>query len=206
MSIEEWQSGIRLTNPEMLDAYYEQSRPIVLFIPHYGNWETMATGFPMFTKMDIAALYSPLKDPFFNKILNDSRAKSGIILFPKKEVKAYFENNINHPVAVCFGGDQSPTSSKNSFWMDFLNQDTAMAFGTEKYAIEYNCPVLFGDIRKTGRGQHTMTIKHVTDHPREEEHGFITRTNMRLLEETIREEPRYWLWTHRRWKRKRDKS
>lgn len=206
MSLEEWRKYIDVTNPEVLDAYYDLGKPILIFQGHYGNWEWIGTGFALFTQMDTMALYSPLKDKFFNGILNASRGKGGMAFVPKKEAKSYMKENKNHPVAILFGGDQSPTSSHNSFWMDFLNQDTSIAFGTEKFAIEYDCPVLFADVKKIGRGQYTTTLKLVTNTPREEEHGFITKTNMRLLEQTIKEEPRYWLWTHRRWKRKREEN
>ena len=32
----------------------------------------------------------------------------------------------------------------------------------------------------------------------------ITNKHVELLEETIRRNPQYWLWSHRRWKHKRE--
>jgi KDO2-lipid IV(A) lauroyltransferase len=51
-----------------------------------------------------------------------------------------------------------------------------------------------------------MTFSMISEHPLEEEHGAITIKHTRKLEEVIRTEPRYWLWTHRRWKRTREKE
>ncbi len=203
MPLEEWRARSLATNPEILDPYFEQGRTLIVFEPHYGNWEVAGTCYPQYTRYDTVAFYAPLYNKFFDKIMCESRGRAGFQLVDKKEIKTFFNAKRERPVAIYFGGDQSPTSSKKSFWMDFLNQDTAMTFGTEKYAVEYDCPVFYAQVDRLKRGYYSITLKLVTDKPREEEHGYITRKNMQLLEKQIQEEPRYWLWTHRRWKRKR---
>ncbi len=193
-----------VTNPEFVKELEAYNKGIVLIAGHYNSWEMMGTAFPMFSNLPVVALYSPIKDPFFSKVLSDSRGKYGLEMVPKQEAKAMFKEWDGRPAIYLFGGDQSPTSSKKSFWMDFLNQDTAVAFGTEKFAKEYDCLVVFGDIQKVKRGYYTMTFSLVTDQPLEEEHGVITVKHTQKLEEIIRAEPQYWLWTHKRWKRKRE--
>ena len=193
-----------VTNPEFVKELEAYNKGIVLIAGHYNSWEMMGTAFPMFSKLPVVALYSPIKDPFFSKVLSDSRGKYGLEMVPKHEAKAMFKEWNGRPAIYLFGGDQSPTSSKKSFWMDFLNQDTAVAFGTEKFAKEYDCLVVFGDIQKVKRGYYTMTFSLITDQPLEEEHGAITIKHTQKLEEIIRAEPQYWLWTHKRWKRKRE--
>ncbi len=193
-----------VTNPEYVKELEAYNKGIVLIAGHYNSWEMMGTAFPMFTKLPVVALYSPIRDPFFSKVLSDSRGKYGMQLVPKHEAKAMFKEWNGRPAIYLFGGDQSPTSSKKSFWMDFLNQDTAVAFGTEKFAVEYDCLVVFGDIQKVKRGYYTMTFSLISEKPQEEEHGDITIKHTRKLEEIIRAQPQYWLWTHKRWKRKRE--
>ena len=193
-----------VTNPEFVKELEAYNKGIVLIAGHYNSWEMMGTAFPMFSKLPVVALYSPIKDPFFSKVLSDSRGKYGLELVPKHEAKAMFKEWNGRPAIYLFGGDQSPTSSKKSFWMDFLNQDTAVAFGTEKFAVEYDCLVVFGDIQKVKRGYYTMTFSLISKNPLEEEHGDITIKHTRKLEEIIRAQPQYWLWTHKRWKRKRE--
>jgi KDO2-lipid IV(A) lauroyltransferase len=124
-------------------------------------------------------------------------------LVSKKDTKTYFAENASRPIAYFFGTDQSPSSSTSAYWMKFLNQDTAVLFGTEKYAKEYNMPVLFCYIKKVKRGYYEMEFVTIEDHPLETGYGEITEKHTRLLEEEIKELPQYWLWTHRRWKHKR---
>jgi KDO2-lipid IV(A) lauroyltransferase len=87
--------------------------------------------------------------------------------------------------------------------MKFLNQDTAVLYGTEKYAKEYNYPVLFGTITKEKRGYYTFQFSVVETEPANSPYGSITEKTTKLLEAEILKAPQYWLWTHRRWKHKR---
>ena len=206
MSKEELKRRAYVTNPEFLLELDKLGKGVIVVAGHYGSWEMIATAFPMFTNLPVAALYSPIKNPFFSKVLSESRAMCGLQLVPKQEGAAMFEAAKDQPTAFIFGADQSPTSSKKSFWVEFLNQDTSVAFGTEKFAKTYDCAVVFGDIVKVKRGYYNTTFSMITENPQEEEHGAITIEHTRRLEANIRREPRYWLWTHRRWKRKREET
>ncbi len=78
-----------------------------------------------------------------------------------------------------------------------------MIFGTEKYAKEYNYPVLYGRINKVKRGHYTFEFSNAIDEPKQTGYGEITRTINHLLERDIIRRPEYWLWSHKRWKHKR---
>lgn len=196
----------RIINPEIFDEYYQRGQSILVTAGHFNNWEMMAVASNPQIPHQMMGVYSSLSNPFFNQKLRDSRAKFGIDLVSKKDTKAYFADNANRPVAYFFGTDQSPSSSTRAHWMQFLNQDTAVLFGTEKYAKQYDFPVLFGYIKKIKRGYYEMEFVKVEDHPQQTAHGEITEKHTRFLEEEIKAAPQYWLWTHRRWKRKRGDS
>jgi len=114
------------------------------------------------------------------------------------------EQNYGNPKGVVFAVDQSPHNKKTAVWGSFLNQDTAMFYGAEKYAKDYNTPVVYGVINKIKRGHYEATTKLLTDKPNSLEYGEIIRLANRFLEEDIKKAPEYWLWTHRRWKHKRN--
>jgi KDO2-lipid IV(A) lauroyltransferase len=104
---------------------------------------------------------------------------------------------------MIFGIDQSPGDPKKAHWMTFLNQETGVPFGAEKYAREYDLPVFFGIIRKQSRGRYTFEFHPITERPRAVKSGEIVEEVSRRLEFEIRRDPRYWLWSHRRWKHRR---
>ena len=75
--------------------------------------------------------------------------------------------------------------------------------GVERYAVKYDFPVIYGKITKQGRGKYTIAYELVTDAPTQTSPNEITEKINRINEELIKAEPAYWLWTHRRWKHKK---
>jgi KDO2-lipid IV(A) lauroyltransferase len=120
-----------------------------------------------------------------------------------KEVAPFFESHQNELCSYGFINDQSPSDPKKGHWMKFLNQDTCVFLGVEKYAKQYDYPVLYGMITKPKRGHYKIVYKLVSEHPSAEQPFQITETCARINEQLIQAAPEYWLWTHRRWKHKR---
>ncbi len=206
LSKEEIVRRCKVLNPEVIDQFYDQGKDVIVVTGHFNNWEMAAVTIDMQFKHRCYGIYQPLSNEFLNKKFSLSRSKTGLVLVPKKETKAYFQKKRDERGAFFFAGDQSPTYSKRVYWTTFLNQETAVAFGTEKYAREYDLPVIFGIIEKRRRGFYEITLKVITETPNEHPHGWITETHTRMLEGYIKEKPHYWLWTHKRWKRKREKE
>ena len=75
--------------------------------------------------------------------------------------------------------------------------------GVEKIARQFNSPVFFCDMTRVRRGYYSVTLRLITDTPNELPENAITSTYMQLLEDSIRRNPESWLWSHKRWKRKR---
>ncbi len=192
----------RLRNPEALDVFFEKGQNVIMAGGHYNNWEMLAVAINPQMKHHAIGIYSPLKNQFFNNKMIKSRSKFGLGLWAKKDVKPNFAIPVTQPIAVIFGFDQSP-SSNQAYWNTFLHQDTAFQYGVEKYARQYNYPVVFTRIHKVKRGYYEIELELVEENPAETPYGEVLERLIRLLEKDIRAQPQYWLWTHKRWKRKR---
>lgn len=203
-SISEKQVLKRVTckNPEVINKYYEKKQSVIVAGGHYNNWEIFAVAVNALIKHKAIGIYKPLSNLYFDKKMRDTRSKYGLYMISTKIVKQVFEQEANNLTATIFAIDQSPSNPKSAHWMKFLNQDTAVLFGTEKYAKEYNYPVVYGRINKEKRGYYSFEFFDVTDHPTATAHGEITEKITQLLEKDIRNIPQYWLWSHRRWKHK----
>jgi len=195
----------KFNNPEILDHLYKKNKSIVLACGHYSNWEMAAACLNKSLKHQSAAIYKPLNNSFFDQKFRKSRSKFGVQLIPKQEAKTFLKENQKKNCIIGFGCDQSPKKSNgNLFWTKFLNQDTAIMFGTEKYAVDYDYAVVFMGINRVKRGYYEIDLEIIEENPRESEYGSISKKHTQLLEEQIKRDPAYWLWSHKRWKLKRD--
>jgi hypothetical protein len=126
----------------------------------------------------------------------------GILYLIYPPVKEEFEANKEQLTGTLFATDQSPTYSKRVHWTNFLNQTTPVLLGAERFSREYDFPVIYGYIKKTRRGYYEMEVALLENDPVQTRDGEITEKHTRWLEKQINEAPQYWLWTHKRWKRK----
>ena len=202
ISEKELSKRVNIKNPELSNFYAKNDQNIIFIAGHYNNWEICAQACPIYSKHQCIGIYKPLKDKFLNDKINLSRSKYGLRLISMIQVKKYFKKE-NQPKAIIFSTDQNPAIVKNAYWLDFLNQDTAVLFGAEKYAVEYNCPVIYASINKVKRGFYEVEYSLVTDNPKEKKYGDITKDFTKRLENDIINQPQYWLWSHKRWKHKR---
>ena len=191
-----------IKNPEFLNYYADKGQSVILVGGHYNNWEICVQAFSMYSNHKCITIYKPLSNTFFNSKIYKSRSKFGLELISMQQTKGSFIKDAK-PRLIVFGSDQNPATPKRAHWVQFLNQDTAVLFGVEKYSKEYDWPVVFVSISKSKRGYYEVEYSLITDRPTEQPHGKITEDFTKRLEEDIITQPQYWLWSHKRWKHKR---
>ncbi len=191
------------TNPEVINRFSDAGQSVLIAGGHYNNWEWTAISSQQQLKHKMLAVYTPLSNKYFDQKMLSTRSKYGLRLISFKEITNFYATHQHLCTATIFGIDQSPRNPNKCYWTTFLNQDTGVQFGVEKFARDYNYPVIFARITKIKRGYYSIHLAVASEHPREEPHGNIIETTTRLLEEQILEKPQFWLWTHRRWKHKR---
>lgn len=187
----------------LLDRFAAEGRNVILVAGHYGNWELYAVAGSMHLPAKLVGIYKKLKNPFFDHKVASSRSRYGCHLVSTKQIGRAF-TDFESPFLLALIMDQAPVSSAKSYWMDFLGQDTAVKFGAEKYAKEYDMPVVYGCMKRVKRGFYEVKYELVEEFPLKSNYGFITEKMTRMLERDILENPELWLWTHKRWKRRRD--
>jgi KDO2-lipid IV(A) lauroyltransferase len=197
---------ISCKNPEVLNAFYDKGKSVIIAVGHYNSWELMLTGFNTFIKHKAVVIYQPLSNSFLDKKLRDARSERGTIMLPAKETKNFFQTPSEDLYATVFAIDQSPPNPERAYWMKFLNQDTPVLFGTEKYAKDFKLPVVYARLVKIKRGYYQLEFETAVEEPSKTQYGEITEKVTHLLEKDIIASPEAWLWSHKRWKHKRDKG
>jgi KDO2-lipid IV(A) lauroyltransferase len=96
--------------------------------------------------------------------------------------------------------DQNPSNPKRCYVADFLNQKTGFIRGSEGFARKYDLPVLYYKVVKEKLGRYRIDVEVICESSSELPDGAIMQRYTELLEDTIKSNPPYWLWSHRRWK------
>ncbi|HBS85365.1 MAG: hypothetical protein A2W91_16285 [Bacteroidetes bacterium GWF2_38_335] len=201
ISKKEIRKRITIKNPKFLDELYHKEKSIIAVFTHYANWE-ITLGIPMQIKHRNISIYKPQSNKYFNKLSLDIRKKFGMEMVAMKNtlrcIMEYQQKNVR--TLVVFLSDQSPVRTEIHYRMNFLNQDTPVFLGVEKISRKLNQPVVFMDLKKVKRGYYSLEYVMLFENPAHTADYEITNRHMKYLEEKIKAEPAYWLWTHRRWK------
>jgi len=205
ISIEEGKNCVKFLNPELLNGYLEQGRQVLTFFGHYNNWEWFCN-LPLYTNHPTYAVYKKLKNNNFDRFYIHLRSRFGVI--PLERAATFRQLVSDHqkgiPSMSAFLFDQTPRIYEIHHWVKFLNQDTPVVLGAEKIAQKLDTVVLFLYSQKIKRGHYETKFQLVTDHAGTCAKYEITDKCTHLLEQQIIEHPEFWLWSHKRWKHKRE--
>lgn len=190
----------KLINPEVLESYYQKNESVILTPAHYNNWEwgTLSGGIQL--KHKVVVFYQPIKNKFIDNHTKKTRSGFNTELVSASKASATFREYVKQTSVFLMTADQNPSSKISCHWTMFLNKKTSCFSGPEIYAKKYNLPVFYLKIKKVKRGFYEIELIPVALSPKDFGKEEITAKYMSLLEETIKENPEYWLWSHKRWK------
>ncbi|MDM1050311.1 lysophospholipid acyltransferase family protein [Sphingobacterium hotanense] len=195
---------IELLNPEEVYRHIRAGKSVIGVTAHYGNWEMGIHSLSLMMDTPELIIYKPLNNKVFNEVYNRIRTRFGATMVPMKQILRHMIKLKNVPHISMFVADQTPVYQESDYFMEFLNQETLVYTGTERIARMTKSPVVFCEIRrKKKRGYYYCKFTTLVEDPDEYPEHEITHIHNRFTEQIIREEPAYWLWSHRRWKRKR---
>ncbi|GAF05627.1 lysophospholipid acyltransferase family protein [Saccharicrinis fermentans] len=196
---------VQVENLELLDEYFDQGKDVIAVLGHYGNWEWIPS-INLFIKAQGCEIYHVLRSEAYDKFMLGLRSKWGTLNFSMKTSyrSVYKLRMQNKRFVIGVISDQTPARNKIQYFSDFLNQDTPLHLGAEKMAVKLDCPVVFFRFDKIKRGYYKLKVEPLVENPRETKEYEITNLHTKHLENIIKEKPEFWLWSHKRWKRKRE--
>ncbi len=197
---------VEVTNGEYIDEIIRSGHSVVLFLGHYGNWEWVQAIIHHFKEPLVGGqVYKTLHDGVMDKIMLKIRSRFGLECIPQeKAVRRLLEIVRNkQEFVIGFISDQRPSGKILRHWTDFLGQATPYVVGGETIGNHVDARFVYLEMEKTGRGHYRLTFLPIEPDPEDTEPDPYTREFMKMLEKTIMRAPEYWLWSHKRWKRKR---
>ena len=198
---------VKFSNTKLLNDNYEKGKGVIMVGMHYNNWEWNGI-LQKYSKPKVIALYNPVRgNEALENFLLKIRTKWGAEFLPVDKTRRLLVDlkKRENPAALALGADQTALAS-SKFWTIFMNQESPFFSGPEKIAIYTNYVIVFHYMRKVKRGVYEVDFVPLFENPKDVKPEEIMLSYIHKMEEIIRKEPEYYLWSHRRWKHKRPKD
>ena len=203
LSAEQLKKRMKVTNPELVNRYFEEGKSVLVLTMHYNNWEWNSI-LPQLLKHRILLVYNPARNLIFDAYMKKTRSRfGGELISTKKILRTLFHyQQQNEPTFTWLSADQRPKWDTR-FWTSFLNRETGFFPGPESLARHTNQAVLYQHTRKVSRGYYETTFSVLAENPKELPPDEILKRYVSQIEKDIQQQPENYLWSHKRWKNKR---
>jgi len=194
---------LKVENLGLVHELLAKGKNVILVSGHLGNWEY----FQLFReKLDAHKffVYKHLESKTFDQYYKRLRSRAAEPLeMGETYRKLYSTIRSGEKYIAFFISDQRPLASELFYWVNFLNQDTPVLTGTEKIARNTKAAVVYTEITRIRRGYQQLKFELLREEVGIPKGFEITDQFMARLEESIRQYPDQYFWTHKRWKYKR---
>ncbi|MBW4361818.1 lysophospholipid acyltransferase family protein [Flavobacterium taihuense] len=192
-------------NIEVYKELEKQGKSIAVICSHYASYEWIIS-MNYYSDFIGYGIYKQLKNPYFDKLVHRIRSRfNAKLITTKQTIPTIIENNKNKVLSLYgFASDQSPRASSAFHWTKFMGIEVPVHTGAEMLSKRYDMNLVYLNTKKVKRGYYEATLELLSDHPKEVPNYDLTDQYLKLLEKQIYEAPEYYLWTHKRWKYKRD--
>ncbi|MCK8524302.1 lipid A biosynthesis acyltransferase [Aquimarina sp. D1M17] len=201
ISNEEMKQRFKVTNLEKLQELEAKGENIMVFMAHYASYEwsnvvDIQTGF------QAVGVYKRIENKYFDRLVRRIRARFGSRVVTTKNAMKEIMADQNRDGLYMYGlvSDQSPKIYNAMYWTDFLGIKVPTFMGAEVLAKRLGINVYYLKVEKIKRGYYEATFVPITEDTKNCEDYSIVKRYLRMLEEQIKSNPEYYLWSHKRWK------
>jgi len=206
MSNEKLLRHLEFRGGEQVEQVFAEGRSVAAVMGHYCNWEWLSAiglAFPHYPEAVNGLIYHPLRNEPVDCLFIAIRSGHGGLCVNKRHVLRHLMEFKRQKKHILFGyiSDQTPKWENIHLWLDFLGHDTPVFTGGERIMRKMDDAVFYLDVERPKRGHYICTFRQISAHAAQEEENAIIHRFFQMLEDNIRREPTYYLWTHNRWKR-----
>ncbi len=199
-SAEDLAEQVTFENREMVDNYLSQNRPIIFISAHLGNWEIGAASLADLVT-PITSIYKGLENNAFNPYLLEARSRHRLNLVEKNGAIKHLARALKNNQCVSLLIDQS-SNQKYGVKVNFFTHPTYHNYIAAQLSRKYNAPIIALYIYTDDEENYTIRFEEPIIVKGDDEQSIIDATQAQVdtLEKTIRDNPKFWFWCHKRWK------
>ena len=190
---------VTLTGKEHLTQLAQNQQSCILMGAHQANWEWMFAALSCNCPCPLDALYRPVHHPAIDDFFRLIRTRFGSTMLAANDAPRAILRQRKSTRAIAIIADQTPRRKDPKSWITFMGTRTAVVSGPDRIAQMTNYPVLFVSCERLARGRYHCAIEPMAQSPYEGTES-IAIAYMGAVEKQIRQQPAFWLWSHRRWR------
>lgn len=187
-------------NYEIINELTQKGKSVQLQSGHHYNWEYINWLLGIKITIPFYGIYMPIKNKALDKIFYNIRSKFGTRLLSATDFKNRRDELLQQQYTIGIVADQNPGGPEYAHWLNFFTKPAPFVTGPAKGAIKNNVAVVFVRFKKLKRGRYYYYHELVTENAAEYTEQELTLKYRDFLEQSIREQPANYLWSHRRWK------
>lgn len=139
------------TNVEVFQKLENEGKNIMIMMPHYASWEWVFSLNSM-VKSKAYAIYQPIQNKYFDKLVRDIRSKYGTTLIKTYESRKIIAdaNKLNKLITVGIISDQSPMLQRARHWANFMGVFVPIHVGAEEICKSHKMIPVYLKVKKLG--------------------------------------------------------
>ena len=203
VSHKELMCHVEFRGTEAVEDCFDRGQACTGILGHYCNWELLSAAGKVFTRHKeavVGLVYAPIPNKTIDRLFIKIRQSMGGVCVPKRDILRYLVSFRRQNLMNIFGymADQEPQCHKAQLRLTFLNSTVTAITGPERIARKLGNAVFYVDTERPERGKYVCTFRLITDDAASLPEHEVTRRFFAMLEQSIRRDPRFYLWTQER--------
>jgi KDO2-lipid IV(A) lauroyltransferase len=192
---------IDIEGEEHIQNALQEKKGVLLFTGHFGNWEIAPYVVSRLGALKVMA--RPLDNVYLEKELLQMRLGLGEEVIYKHKAAREVLRALRENAMVAILIDQNVLESEAVF-VDFFEKEAATTPGLATFHLRTQAPII--PVFSIPTSKHTFFIKILPpirislSGDYNQDVLKITQICTKIIEDQIRDNPKYWLWFHNRWK------
>lgn len=183
-------------------------RNCIALTSHYGFWEYNSFASLWLTNHHLVVAYHTIKDAAMDEFFRRLRRTDSVEPVASSNFMRFYMAHADgidgRKMVIGLISDQNSPPRGEVHWFDFLNHESLFFDGGERLAMKFGLPVYYLEMDRLRRGYYHCDYKLIYDGREPVERYEITERYVRCLEQTIMRRPELWMWSHNRWKFRRN--
>ena len=194
---------MEICGEENVKKALDRGKGVLFLTAHLGNWELMASAFPLAFNIPVHAMARPLDHLPMEAVLKEIRTRTGNSVIDKDNSADIVGELLRKNQMIAILLDQN-ASWYEGVYVPFFGRTSCTNKGLALFALRYGATVVPAFNTRLADGRYRAVYHPPVSLIKTGDIGrdIVENTALfnRIIEENIRTAPDNWLWVHRRWR------